>query len=147
VLEKDLEGGAHGATLSKGEGPYNQVGGERGLRDQDYAARPLATGQIRTVVLVSFPQSKGKGFQEGAWECVGDKERLCFNLQLSKVEVFPAGAQPIAWEDSGVSACGLSIKLDSQRVNGDGDVWVEEALHAKRPCKQSGLGEVFVLRQ
>jgi len=56
--------------------------------------------------------------------------RLCFGLQLSKIEVFPAGARPGAGEESGVGACGLSIKLDGQRVDGDGDVWVEEALHA-----------------
>jgi len=43
--------------------------------------------------------------------------------------------------------CGLSIKLDSHGVNRDGDVWVEEALHAKRPCEQGRLGEVLMLCQ
>jgi len=73
--------------------------------------------------------------------------RLCFSSQLGKVEVFSAGAQPVAGEDSGVGACGLSIKLDGQRVDGDGNVRMEEALHAKCPCKQGSLGEIFVLRQ
>jgi len=72
---------------------------------------------------------------------------LCFGSQLGKAEVFPAGAQPVAGEDSGVGACGLSIKLDGQRVDGDGDVWVEEALHTQHPCEQGGLGEIFVLCQ
>jgi len=117
MLEEDLEGSTHGTALSKGEGPYDQVRGERGLRDWDYAARPLTMGRIRMVVLVGFPQTEGEGFQEGFWEGCGDMVRLCFGLQLGKVEVFTVGAQPIAWEDSGVSACGLSIKLDGQRVD------------------------------
>jgi len=62
VLEEYLEGGTHGAALSKGKGPYDKVRGERGLRDQDYAACPLATGRIRVVILVSFPQSEGESF-------------------------------------------------------------------------------------
>jgi len=60
VLKKKLESGAHGAALSKGERPYDQVGGDRRLRDRDYAARPLATGRIRAVILVCFPQPEGE---------------------------------------------------------------------------------------
>jgi len=56
-------------------------------------------------------------------------------------------AWPVAWEESGVGACRLSIKLGRQGMDGDGDVGVEEALHAQGPGKQGGLGEVFVLRQ
>ena len=32
-------------------------------------------------------------------------------------------------------------------VDGDCDVRVKEALHAKRPCEQGSLGEVLVFRQ
>jgi len=71
--------------------------------------------------------------------------RLRVRSQFGKVEVFPAGARPVAWEDAGVGVCGLSIKLDSQGVDGDGNVRVEEALHPKRPCKQGSLGEILVL--
>jgi len=99
------------------------------------------------VILVSFPQSEGEGFQEGLWEGIGDMVGLCFGLQLGEVEVLPMRAWPIAGEEAGVGARGLSIKLDGQGVDGDGNVWVEEALHPKRPCKQGGLGEIFVLRQ
>jgi len=73
--------------------------------------------------------------------------RLRIGSQFSKVEVFPAWARPITWENSGVGACGLSIKLDGQMMDGDSDVWVEEALHTKCPCKQGGLGKIFMLRQ
>jgi len=73
--------------------------------------------------------------------------RLCFDLQFSKVEVLSTRAWPITGEDLGVGACGLSIKLNGQRVDGDGDIQMEEALHAKGPCKQGSLGEVFVFRQ
>ena len=135
MLEEYLEGSTHGAALPQREGPYNQVRGERGLRDRDYAARPLATGWIRTVVLVNLPQSEWEGLQKGFGEGVGDVVRLCLGAQLSEVEVFPTRAWPIAWEDSGISACGLSIKLDGQGVDGDGDVGVEEALHPKCPCE------------
>jgi len=65
--------------------------------------------------------------------------------QFSKVEVLAARSWPVAWEDTGVSVCGLSIKLDGQRVDSDGDVQVEEALHAKHACEKGGLGQVFVL--
>jgi len=41
--------------------------------------------------------------------------------------------------------CGLSIKLDGQGMDGDGNVRVEEALHVKCACKQGCLGKVFVL--
>jgi len=37
--------------------------------------------------------------------------------------------------------------IDGQRVDGDGNLRVEEALHAQRPCEQGSLGEIFVLRQ
>ena len=63
-----MEGGTHGAALSKGKGPYDEVRGERRFRDRDYAARPFTMGRICAVVLVSFPQSEGEGFQEGFWE-------------------------------------------------------------------------------
>jgi len=102
-------------------------------------------GRIRTVILVSFPQAEGKGFQEGFREGVRDTMGLGFGLQLSEIEVLSAWAQPIAGEDTGVGACGLSIKLDGQRMDSDGDVRVEEALHAERPCKQGRLGEILVL--
>ena len=54
---------------------------------------------------------------------------LCFGTEFCKVEVLTLGAWPVAGEDAGVSACGLSIKLDGKRVDGDRDVRVEEALH------------------
>ena len=72
MLEEDLEGGAHGAALSKGERPYDQIGRERRLRDRDYAARPFATGRICTVILVCFPQSEREGLQEGSQGRVRD---------------------------------------------------------------------------
>jgi len=112
VLEEDLEGGAHGAALSKGKRPYDEVRGERRVRDRDYAARPFTTGRIHAVVLVSFPQSEGEGFQEGLWEGVRDVVSLCLSPQFGEIEVFPARAQPVAWENTRVSTCGLSIKLD-----------------------------------
>jgi len=104
-------------------------------------------GRIRTVVLVSFPQAEGEGLQEGFREGVRDMVRLGFGAQLGKVEVLAAQAWPVAWEESGVGACRLSIKLNGQGVDGDGDVQVKEALHTKRPCKQGGLGKIFVLCQ
>ena len=55
VFEEYLEGGCHGAPLSKGKGANNKIGGERGLRNQDYATRPFATGRIRMVILVRLP--------------------------------------------------------------------------------------------
>jgi len=124
VLKEYLEGGTHGTALSKGKGPYDEVGGEGGLRNQDYAARPLATRRIRTVVLVDSPQAKRKGFQEGVWEGFGDVVQLGFHPQFGKVEVLAMGAWPVAQEDAGVGVCGLSIKLDSQGVDGNCDVWV-----------------------
>jgi len=72
VLKENLEGGAHGVTLSKGKGPNDKFRGERGLRDWDYAACPFATGQIHMVILVSLPQSEGEGFQEGFREGIRD---------------------------------------------------------------------------
>jgi len=98
-------------------------------------------------VLVSFPQSEGEGFQKGFWEGVGDVVGLRFNTQLGKIEVFAVRTWPIAGEYSGVGVCGLSIKLDGQRVDSDGDVWMEKTLHAKCSCKQGGLGEILVFCQ
>ena len=72
---------------------------------------------------------------------------MCFSAEFREVEVFPSGSWPITGEDAGVGACGLSIKLDGQRVDGDGYVGVEEALHVKRTREKGGLGEVFVLLQ
>jgi len=63
------------------------------------------------------------------------------------MEIFAAGAQPVTGEDAGVGACGLSIKLDGQGVDGNGDVWVKEALHPKHACKQGSLGKILVLCQ
>ena len=37
--------------------------------------------------------------------------------------------------------------IDGQRVDGDGNVRMEEALHAKRPRKQGSLGEILMLCQ
>ena len=72
---------------------------------------------------------------------------MCFCAEFRKVEVLPSGSRPVACEDTWVGACGLSIKLDGQRVDGDGYVGVEETLHVKRACKKGGLGEVFVFLQ
>ena len=58
--------------------------------------------------------------------------------------IFATWARPIAREEAGVGVGGLSIKLDSQVVDGDGDVGVEKTLHAKCTCEQGGLGEVLV---
>ena len=49
---------------------------------------------------------------------------LGLGLQFGKVEIFAARSGPVAWEDTGVGTCGLSIKLDGQGVDGDGGVGV-----------------------
>ena len=147
VLEKDLEGGAHGVALSKGERPYNEVGGDRRLRDRDYAAHPLAMGRIHMVILVCFPQLEGEGLQEGLRGFIRDVVCLGFDSQFCEVVVLAMGAGPVTREETGVSACGLSIKLDGKMVDRDCDVRVKEALHTKRPCEQGSLGEVLVFCQ
>jgi len=48
--------------------------------------------------------------------------KLGFSSQLSKVEILALGSRPVAWEDLGIGMCGLSIKLDGQGVDGDGNV-------------------------
>jgi len=130
VLKEDLEGGAHGAALSKRERPYDKVRGGGGLRNRDYAARPFAEGQIRVVVLVYLPQSEWEGLQEGWGRNVREPVQLSFNSQFSEVIVLALRTGPVAWEETGVGACGLSIKLDGQVVDGDSDMGVKETLHA-----------------
>ena len=72
---------------------------------------------------------------------------MCLSAEFGKVEVLSLQTWPIACENAGISACGLSIKLNGQGVNGDGDVGVQEALHIKRTCEKGSLGEIFVLCQ
>ena len=69
---------------------------------------------------------------------------LGFGLEFGKIEVFAPRSWPVAWEDAGVGTCGLSIKLDSQGMDGEGDVGVQETLHVEHACEQGRLGEVFV---
>ena len=92
------------------------------------------------VILVVAPEAEGEGLQrgcgKGCWEVGG----LCFGAEFRKVEVLASGSRPVGGKDAGVSACGLSIKLDGQMVNGDGYVGVEEALHVKRTREKGGLG-------
>jgi len=147
VLEENLESGAHGAALSKRERPYDEVRGGGGFRNRDYAARPLATGRIRAVVLVCLPQSEWEGLQERRGCNIRELVRLGFDSQFSEVIVLAPRAGPVAGEQAGVSTCGLSIKLDGQMVDGDIDVGVEEALHVQGACEQGGLGKIFVLRK
>ena len=137
----------HSALLTEGQGANDKVSGSGGLRNRDYAAHPLAMGRIHTVLLVVLPETKGKSLQQGSGEEVGEARRLCLSAEFSKVEVFSLWTQPVARKNTGVGVCGLSIKLDSQWVDGDGDIGVEETLHAKRAREQGGLGKVFVFGQ
>ena len=144
VLEEDLEGSRHGLLLSKGQGAYDEVSRGGGFRNRDYAARPFASGWIRAVLLVFPPEVEGEGLQRGFRKGIGEVGGLCFSAEFCKVEVFPSRTQPVVSEDTGVSACGLSIKLDGEGVDRDGDVGVEEALHVQRAREEGGLGQVLV---
>ena len=79
MLEEHLKDHSHDLTLSQGQGANYKVRWEGRLRNRDYAARPLAMGQIRAVVLVSFLQAEQERLQEGGWEGI----RKVMHLSLS----------------------------------------------------------------
>ena len=140
VLEEDLEGSRHGVLLSEGQGAYDEVGQGGRFRNRDYAAHPFASGRIRTVLLFFPPEAEREGLQRECRRQVEGVRGLCFDAEFRKVEVFSLGPWPVAGEDAGVCACGLSIKLDGKGVDGYGDVRVEEALHFQRTHETGGLG-------
>jgi len=72
---------------------------------------------------------------------------LGLSTKLSEVVVFSPRAWPVACEDAWVGACGLSIKLDGQGVDGDGDIGVEETVHPNSGRKSVGLGKVLMFRK
>jgi len=117
MLEEDLEGSQHGSSLSKGQGAYDEVSRGGGFWNWDYAARPFASGRIRAVLLIFPPEAEGEGLQRGFRKGVGEVGGLCFSAEFCKVKVFPSRARPVASEDTGVSTCGLSIKLDGEWVD------------------------------
>jgi len=86
------------------------------------------------------------------WECLQERQgkgigkvvHLSLSPQFGEVEVLAMGSQPVAGENAGVGMYRLSIKLNGQRVDGDGDIRMEKTLHVKCARKQCGLREVLM---
>jgi len=147
VLEKQLKNSRHGASLSEREGAQDEVRWDRRLRNRDYAARPLAPGQIHTVLLLGLPKTEGEGFQGGGWEVLREVDKLGLGMQFSEVEVFTLWTGPIGCECAWVCPGRLSIKLDGQGVDGYRHVGVEEAMHVKGSTEERGLWQVLLFSE
>jgi len=65
-------------SLSKGEGPKNEIRREGRIRNQDCATCPLTYGWIRTVLLVFLPESEWEGFKQERRLVLGEVDVLGF---------------------------------------------------------------------